>query len=174
MKRIYFYFISILFLAATTTVSAQDVSAFNYQEFVAKAASGNMMEVELGKMAQERASSEEVVNFAEMMVEDHSKAQEELRGVAEKEGYTFPGSMMREYEEKVERLSQLSGESFDQVYMETMVEGHEKAIKSYEKAADKAPDQTLKTYAQKTLNVLKQHYQRAQEIEQMVQASAKD
>lgn len=154
--------------------TAQSSASFDSQKFVKEAASGGMMEVKLGEMASQKASSEEVKAFGERMVEDHSKANNELKQIASANNMTIPETMMDKQQKIVDKLSKLSGEEFDEEYMKTMLKDHKKEISKFEKAAEKADNTELKSWAQKTLDVLEQHHQLAEETQQAVQASANE
>lgn len=173
MKRITFFVLAtVLSFAHILTATAQDTTAFNSQEFVDEAASGGMMEVKLGEMAAQKASSQEVKDFGQKMVEDHSQANQELKQLASAANLTVPETMLPKHQENVDKLSELSGEEFDKAYMDTMLQDHRKEINKFEKAAKMADNIELQSWAQKTLDVLERHYQLAEETHQAVQASA--
>ncbi|MCU7497169.1 MAG: DUF4142 domain-containing protein [Ignavibacteria bacterium] len=136
------------------------------QEFVSDAASGGMMEVELGTMAVQNASSQEVKDFGRRMIDDHSKANDELKSIAAKENIPVPGVLKDESREDVDKLSKLSGSEFDKQYIDLMVKDHEKDIKNFEDMAENAQSPELKAFAQKTLPTLRQHLKMAQDIQE--------
>lgn len=132
--------------------------------FAMKAASGGMMEVELGKYASTNASSQEVKDFGSMMVTDHSKANDELMGIIKNSKMTAPDSMMREQKNIYKKLTKLTGSKFDKEYMKTMVQDHKKDIREFEKASKNEKNNDLKNWASNTLPTLKKHLQSAQDI----------
>ena len=156
---------------ADSTDMQQKKKSFDGQKFMKETASAGMMEVELGKMASEKASSEEVKQFGQTMVEDHTKANEELKALASSSNVTIPESMNEKHQKTVDKLSALSGEEFDQEYMKTMLKDHKKDIEKFQKAAEKADSEKLKAWAEKTIPVLEEHHQLAKETQQTVQAS---
>ena len=172
MKKQVYFLVPVVFLIGAAMAVAQNAGSFDSQKFVTEAASGGMMEVQLGEMAMEKASSEEVKDFGQTMVDDHSKANEELKQLASSNNLTIPETLTDKHQKTVDKLSELSGEEFDQEYMKTMVKDHKKDISKFEKAAEKADNTELQAWAQKTLDVLKQHHQKAEDIQQSVQASA--
>lgn len=171
MKNIKYFLIPVLFFVGTLITVAQSSDSFDSQKFVKEAASGGMMEVKLGEMASQKASSEEVKAFGQRMVEDHTKANNELKEIASANNLTIPETMMDKQQKTVDKLSELSGEEFDKEYMKTMLKDHKKEISKFEKAAENADNTELQSWAQKTLDVLEQHLQLAKETQQTVQAS---
>lgn len=135
------------------------------QEFVSDAASGGMMEVELGTMAVQNASSQEVKDFGRRMIDDHSKVNDELKSIAAKENIPVPGGLKSENRDDVDKLSKLQGSDFDKQYMDMMVKDHQKDIKDFEDMAQNAQSPELKQFAQKTLPTLRQHLKMAQDIQ---------
>jgi putative membrane protein len=135
------------------------------QEFVTDAASGGMMEVELGTMAVQNASSQEVKDFGRRMIDDHSKANDELKSIAAKENIPVPAALKDENRDDVDKLSKLSGSDFDKEYIDMMVKDHQKDIKNFEDMAQNAQSPELKQFAQKTLPTLRQHLKMAQDIQ---------
>jgi putative membrane protein len=138
------------------------------REFVEKAARGGMAEVELGKLAQTHASNDQVKQFAAKMVTDHSKANEELRQLAQEKGVTMPAGPSHMDEHEMSKLSKLAGADFDREYMKNMVKDHEKDVKEFQKESSKAKDADVRNFAAKTLPTLQQHLQLAQNADQAV------
>lgn len=134
------------------------------EDFVKEAASGGMMEVELGKYAEENALNPRVKKFGSMMVKDHSKANDELKSVASKKGITLSGSMEDSHRDKTEDLKKEKGADFDKAYMKNMVDDHEKDIKEFQKEAENGKDDDVKTFATKTLPTLLVHLDSAKAI----------
>src|SRR5689334_21475674 len=91
------------------------------ENFVKKAAAGGMAEVKLGQLAEERGSNPAVKTFGRRMVQDHSKADNELKGAASKENMELPTEMDKSDQAAYDRLSKLSGDSFDRAYARDMV-----------------------------------------------------
>jgi putative membrane protein len=141
-------------LYTSMTTPSTDLEETSFAE---KAASGGMMEVKLGEMAQENASSIKVKEFGMMMVKDHSKANDELMAIANKMKVTLPKEMMPKQEQMVADLKSKKGAEFDKAYMDMMVNDHKEDIALYEKEAQSSTDVMLKDFAAKTLPVLKMH-----------------
>lgn len=138
-------------------------------EFMVEAASGGMMEVTLGKMAASQATNAEVKAFGQMMVTDHTKANEELKTLAAAKNVTLPDIIGDEHQNHIDKLSKLRGAEFDRAYMSHMVEDHEEDIEHFKEAAnDNDYDAEVKAFASKTLPVLEKHLQRAKEVNDKV------
>jgi putative membrane protein len=104
------------------------------REFVQKAAIGNMAEVQLGKLALQKAQSAEVKKFAQMMVDEHTKALSELRQAAG--DVDVPEQVDETHRDLHDRLSRLQGREFDREYMNAMVEAHEETEDLLDDRAD--------------------------------------
>jgi putative membrane protein len=135
-------------------------------EFAMKAANGGMMEVELGRMAQEKGMSQDVKEFGSMMVADHSKANDELKTLATAKNITLPATLGEDAQEDVNELAKLSGKEFDKKYVSMMVDDHKEDVDAFKKAAeDNSIDPEIKAFAAKTLPTLQQHLDRINTID---------
>jgi putative membrane protein len=152
----------------TTTGSATQSGSMQLssqdQTFVKNAAAGGMMEVELGRIAAQKASSADVKSFGQRMVTDHSKANTQLMEIASQKGVTVPKALPADMQKEMDKLSKLSGAEFDKMYMSHMLKDHHKDISEFEKEASKGADSSLKSFAQTTLPTLREHLQMAQSI----------
>ena len=133
-------------------------------EFMVEAASGGLMEVELGQLAAQNASSAKVKEFGQRMVKDHSKANEELKSLAAQKNITIPSTPGEKHQNHINDLKEKKGADFDKVYMRMMVEDHEEDVKKFEDVANNAKDAEIKAFASKTLPVLKEHHQMSKSI----------
>jgi len=140
-------------------------------EFAAKAASGSMMEVELGRHAAEKAADPDVRTFGERMVRDHTEASEKLRAAAEEAGIALPDAMQPQHRKHVEALTSLEGEDFDARYLALMIQDHGDEIAEFTAQA-RAGQSPIDRWAENTLPVLQRHLEVAQEIEQERRADA--
>ncbi|WP_276088112.1 DUF4142 domain-containing protein [Pedobacter sp. JY14-1] len=147
---------------ADTTAMATDQMDI---EFANKAAVGGMAEVELGKLAQEKATNAKVKDFAAMMVKDHGMANEELMSIAKTKGITLPTMLDDEHAKKKTELSAKSGMDFDKAYVAAMVEGHEKTLSLMEDGSKNCKDGELKAFAAKTAPVVKSHLDMIRKIQ---------
>jgi len=156
--------IAVAALAACNTASDSGAN----QVFVNHAATGGMAEVEMGKLAGAKASSPDVKKFAEQMVSDHTKANEELEKIATGKSLKVPTVLDAEHKAKLETLSKKTGAEFDKAYMQAQVSGHEKMQQLLSDEAKNSKDADLKTFAEKTLPTVKEHYQMATELQAKV------
>ncbi len=139
-------------------------------KFIKDAAEGGMMEVELGKLASSKASSNQVKEFGRRMEQDHGKANKELEQVAAKKNIDLPKQLEGKHKSEVDRLSKLSGEKFDREYMQAMIKDHKADVDKFQREADKGKDPDIKQFASKTLPTLKQHLELARTAGQQVGA----
>ena len=126
-------------------------------KFAVDAANGGMGEVALSKLAQGKASNAKVKEFADMMITDHSKANDELMALAKTKNITLPDSVGTDKKKEMEDLSKKSGKDFDKAYVDAMVDGHKKTVSLFEDAGKNAKDADIKAFANKTLPTLKAH-----------------
>ena len=140
--------------------------------FARKAAAAGMDEIAAGKLAQQRASDEQVRQFAQRMVEDHGKAGEELRRIASGQGITLPEKLDKSAEKDIDRLTKLNGAAFDKAYMKHNVGAHKTAVKDFGKEAGSGKDEALKRFAAQTLPMLKEHERLAESAANAVGASS--
>jgi len=132
------------------------------RKFIEEAAMGGMMEVELGKLAQQKAMNEDVKKFGEHMVQDHSKANDQLKQTVSAKGVQVPASMDKKHQGDIDKLGKLSGADFDKAYMKQMVSDHKKDVSEFQKAAKSAKDSDVKSFAASTLPTLQEHLKMAQ------------
>lgn len=125
--------------------------------FLNDAAPGGMAEVELGKLAVSKSSSAEVKAFAQKMIDDHTKAGDDLKALATQKKVTLPPDVLPAHKQLMEKLSKLSGADFDKEYVKAMVEAHEKDVAAFENVSKTAADADVKAFATKTLPTLKMH-----------------
>jgi putative membrane protein len=150
---------------ASTTGTAIDKTPLdkNSSEFATEAASGGMMEVTLGQMAQQKATNPRVQAFGAMMVSDHSKANTELKNIADAKSFQLP-STLEKHQKHIDDISKKEGKEFDKAYIKMMVDDHQKDIRAFEKAASGSSDSTIKGFASRTLPILRMHLDSAKAI----------
>lgn len=132
------------------------------RKFVEDAAKDGLAEVELGKLASSKATNDQVKQFAQRMVTDHGKANDELKSLASAKDVDVPASTDRKHQKELDKMSKADASRFDREYMEHMVKEHKKDVKEFEKQAKHAKDPELKAFAEKTLPTLHDHLQLAQ------------
>jgi putative membrane protein len=156
----------ILGLAAAPVFAADEA-------FVTKAAKGGMAEVELGKLAAEKASTDAVKQFGQRMVDDHGKANDELKALAQSKNITLPSEIGPEEKALRDRLVKLSGSAFDQAYMKAMVSDHVKDVNEFRMESKSGKDPEVKAWAAKTLPTLEEHLKMARDASGAVGTSGK-
>jgi len=134
-------------------------------KFATDAANAGLAEVALGKLAQTKAANAQVKNFADMMVKDHSKANDELMAIAKQKNITLPAAPDAEHQKKMDDLSKLSGKDFDKAYIDAMVDGHKKVLDMMKMGSDKCADSDLKAFAAKMVSPVQMHLDAATKIQ---------
>jgi putative membrane protein len=136
------------------------------QQFVDFAGQTDMVEINLGKLAQTSASSQAVKDYAQMLINDHSKDFNQLYDLAHQANLTRPDAIDAEHNKMmIAPFQKLNGAAFDHHYIQEMVSGHTKAIAVYKKEAADAQNPGVKTYAENTIPVLQKHLDGAKELE---------
>ncbi|GAB3225562.1 DUF4142 domain-containing protein [Algoriphagus aestuariicola] len=146
----------------------EDNKAEKDAEFAVAAADGGMLEVQLGKLAQSNGASDAVKMLGEMMANDHSKANDELKALASQKNISLPTGLSEDSQESYNDLAEKTGEEFDEAYTEFMVKDHEKDIDEFKKQAENGYDADLKSWAAGKVPTLEQHLARAKQAEAAV------
>ncbi|MGD0212037.1 MAG: DUF4142 domain-containing protein [Terriglobales bacterium] len=134
------------------------------KKFVREAAEGGMAEVELGQLAVQKASSDDVKKFGQRMVDDHSKANDKLKELASGKGINLPSSPNAKQEATKDRLSKLSGDEFDKAYMRDMLQDHKQDVAAFRMESKTGRDADVKSFAAQTLPTIQDHLKEAQNI----------
>lgn len=148
-------------MAATSSgpVSAMD------KQFMMDAGAGGNTEVLASKVALDRSSNDRVKGFANMMINDHTKAGDELKSLASAHSVTLPDSVMAKQHSELQTLRSTSANGFDKAYMNMMVKDHKETVDKFQMAAQKCDAGDLKGWASKTLPTLKMHTDSATAIQ---------
>ena len=134
-------------------------------QFVTRAAQGNMAEVNVGKLAAEKSQNDDVKKFGQMMVDDHSKAEQDLEGVASKNSWTVPKDVSAQQKAEQRRLEKLSGSAFDRAYVRMMIKDHTTDVAEFKnEAASTSANPDLKDFATRTYPTLDNHLTRIKAI----------
>lgn len=134
------------------------------RQFIRKAAEGGLAEVQLGQLATEKAASPEVKQFGQRMMDDHTKANDQLKQVASEKGVTVPEKLSAQDAATKARLEKLSGKAFDRAYMRDMVADHTKDVSEFRVESKTAKDPDVKNFASQTLPTLEDHLKQAKSI----------
>jgi putative membrane protein len=149
-------------VAFASTVSAQRTSTSETKlqrsdrNFIQKAAEGGQAEVELGQLAQTKATSDAVKQFAQRMVNDHGAANQELMQLAQNKGVQVDATL-KKHASLRDRLAKLQGSEFDRAYVKEMVKDHKADVAEFRKMHSGAVDPNLKAWVDKTLPTLEDH-----------------
>jgi putative membrane protein len=157
-------FVAVALIALAVPAAAQVQLNQADREFVNKAAIGNVAEVELGRVAVQRAARPSVKSFGERMVTDHGRAGAELTTLARSKGMDVSNTLDVSHKAMRDRLSGLSGADFDRAYMSEMVRDHTEDVAAFERAAQTAADADVKAYAERSLPMLREHLALARQV----------
>ena len=134
-----------------------DASLEDDSEFAVSAADAGMMEVQLATLALSNGSSAKVKEYAQMMLDDHNKANDELKALAQKKNISLPAALSEKKQKKFNDMSEKKGEDFDKEYCDQMVKDHKDVVDMFEKARDNAKDPEIKAWASEKLPTLQHH-----------------
>jgi putative membrane protein len=141
------------------------------RKFMEKAAMDGLAEVELGKLAQQKASNDQVKQFGTRMATDHQKANDELKGIASSKGVQLPTAPDSKHQKNMDKLAK--AKNFDHEYMEMMVKDHKDTVSEFRKHSTGSKDPEVKAFAAKTLPTLEDHLKMAQDTEKAVKSGGK-
>lgn len=164
MKLFRFLSIAAIALALAAPGLAHAKSA---KDFVEKASIGNRFEVESSQLALSKSQDPAVRDFAQKMIDDHKKAQEELAAILPTSSVNIASANImldKKHQKKIEKLQELSGEKFDSKYLSMQKDAHEDAVDLFRDYAKSGDDGALRSFAQQTLPTLEQHYAEVKEL----------
>jgi len=147
---------------AMSAVAKESALPHRDAEFLKKAAADGMAEVELAQLAKRKAMREEVKEFADRMLADHSKANDEVKTLAASNGVELPTAIDRKHEKLIKKLDGLSGGDFDREYMEHMVRDHRADLKAFRHEAKAKQPNDVTEFAARTEKVIFDHLRMAQ------------
>jgi len=135
------------------------------KRFVKDALTSGMAEVEISKVAAEKATSDSVKQFAQKVVDERSKANDELKQIASKQGITVPDALDAKYQNKMDKLAQLSGVNFDREYLKDEVKDQQSDLREYQREAQGGNDPEIKSFASKIAPSIDQSARTAKNLE---------
>jgi len=138
------------------------------KKFAKDAALGGMAEVELGKLAAQKASNDAVKQFGQRMVDDHSKANEHLKQMASKSNIEVPEALDSKHQSRVDKLAKLSGPAFDKAYVKDQLKDHERDVDDFKSEAENSSDPNVKQFAMQTLPTLEEHLSAVKDFKKTV------
>jgi len=160
---------AVLMMGTLTAIAAHADDKGKGSSFIKEAIQGNLSEVKVGKLAQEKGASEGVKTFGAHLERDHAQANKNAMEAAQSMGVTPPTEPNKQQREIYDKLSKLSGAEFDKEFVKDMVKDHKKDVHEYTEHS-KSTD-AVGTYAKATLPHLKQHLQEAESLQGNMQAS---
>lgn len=136
------------------------------RRFARKASAANLAEVKLGKLALSQGTNSAVKAFGQRMIDDHSAANQKLKGIAHDKSIAVPQAPDTSEQKEYDKLKGLHGDAFDHEYAKKAVTDHHKAIRLFTKEQNHGTDPALRGYASQTLPMLKKHLSLAVKLPQ--------
>lgn len=158
-------------LLSLGVVFAQNTPSSADKKFMTEAAQGGLAEVQLGQLATQKATNPDVKAFGQRMVDDHTKANDQLKSIASQQNVTLPSSMNAKDQALYDRLSGMNGAEFDKTYIQHMVTDHKKDIAEFQKEANSGKDSAVKQFASSTVPTLQEHLKLAEQAQSKVGSS---
>jgi putative membrane protein len=132
--------------------------------FVSKAMQGGMAEVQLAQLTLQKSDNQQVKQFAQRMIDDHTKLNDQMKPVAQQLGVSVPDQISKGDRKTIAKLQALSGSAYDQAYIKDMVKDHKQDLSEFQMEASSGQDQTVKDAANQGSKVIAQHLQMAQQL----------
>src|ERR1700730_6420502 len=132
--------------------------------FVKKALQGGMAEVQLGQLTLQKSNNDQVKQFAQRMIDDHTKLGEQMKPVAQQLGVSEPNGVSKKDKATMAKLESLSGPAYDQAYIKDMVKDHKKDLSDFQTEASSGQDAAVKDAATQGGQIISQHLQMAQQL----------
>lgn len=172
MKKIFYFGAMLLLTVFVSATFAQDTMKSDSKtqtsnsknadsKFMMMAATGGMNEISLSNQALSKSSSDDVKKLAQMMIDDHTKANDELKSLAATKNVTLPTDADSKHKSAMEKMSSMSGDAFDKAYVKMMVSDHEKAVAMFQKESTNDKDADAKSFATSNLPTLQSHLEMA-------------
>jgi len=139
--------------------------------FLQTAASANLMEIQLGQLAQSKGNNNAVKQFGKRMVTDHTRLEQQVSSLTSRNGVSLNPSLNSEAQSNVSQLQNLSGDQFDKAYMSMMIQGHQKDVIDFQSQSQSANSSQVRQLAGNSLPILRQHLTLAQQVGSQVGAT---
>jgi putative membrane protein len=146
-----------------TIVADQETASF-----LVDAANGGMTEVQLGQLAQQKATNAKVKEFGAMMVHDHSAVNDQVKNLAAARNVTLPATVGDAKQKQIDDLNKKTGSDFDKSYMKAMVDAHQNTIDLFKSSVDKVNDTEVKTFINNTLPKVQTHLDSAKAVQKQL------
>jgi putative membrane protein len=154
--------------ASTKSKIEQPYKTMSDADFAKKAAESDLAQVKMGQLAEDKATSKEVKDLGQRMVDDHTRANDNLKTAAAKNDVTLPNKLDDKDQATYERLAKLSGDEFDRAYSRDLVKYHKADIEMFRHEADRGKDPAIKQFASHTLPTLESHLKQSEQTLQAV------
>lgn len=141
---------------------------FDDKKFAKDAALTAMSNVELGKLAAQKAASPDVKQFGQKVAEEQSKTTGQLKDVATKENLSIPGELDAKHQSRIDKLSKLSGQQFDKAYLKDQLKNEQSQLRDFSDEAKGGTDPAVKAFAAGTLPALQQQVELAKNLSKSV------
>ncbi len=138
------------------------------QDFAVNTAIAGMTEIQAGQLAQQKGMAKDVKAYGTMMVEDHTKAADQLKAIATQKNLTLPSTLTPDMQKNIDELNGKTGKDFDKAYMDMMVSDHKKVISAFEDESKNGSDADIRSFADSTLHTLHTHLDKAEECKKMM------
>ncbi|HET6797552.1 MAG TPA: DUF4142 domain-containing protein [Gemmatimonadales bacterium] len=155
----------------TTNAAAVRAEINTDLPFLQTAASANLMEIQLGQLAQTKGSNNAVKQFGKRMVTDHTRLEQQVSSLTSRNGVSLNPSLNSEAQSNVSQLQNLSGDQFDKAYMSMMIQGHQKDVIDFQSQSQSANSSQVRQLASNSLPILRQHLTLAQQVGSQVGAT---
>lgn len=132
--------------------------------FVQKAMQGGLAEVQLGQLTLQKSSNEQVKQFAQRMIDDHTKMNEQMKPVAQQVGVPVPQQPSKKDRATLGKMQALSGSAYDQAYIKGMIKDHKQDLSEFQTEASSGQDPNVKDAAAQGSKVIAQHLQMIQQL----------
>jgi putative membrane protein len=132
--------------------------------FVNKALQGGLTEVQLGQLTMQKSANPQVKEFAQHMIDDHTKLSEQMKPVAQQVGVKVPDQPSKKDQKLIAKMQSLSGAAYDQAYIKDMVKDHKEDLSDFQMEASNGQDPAVKDAAIQGSKVIAQHLQMAQQL----------
>lgn len=132
--------------------------------FVKKALQGGIAEVQLGQLTLQKSNNDQVKQFAQKMIDDHTRLGDQMKPVAQQVGVAVPTEPSKKDKQTMAKLQALSGSAYDQAYIKDMVKDHKQDLSDFQMEASNGQDPAVKDAATQGSRVISEHLQMAQQL----------
>lgn len=158
---------SVSALCVLAPLSALAAESTMTDDFVRKAAVASKFEIESSQLALEKSHNKQIKDFAQMMIDDHTKADRDLKAAvrsSDVDEAAIPDSLDEKHQAMLDKLNNAKGKDFDRQYIKAQAEGHKEAVTLFDKYAKKGDDDSLKKFASNALPTLKDHKDQVKQL----------